>query len=425
MMSTTVGEHKTAPVEEKTTRAEDETERAEEKSGENGDGLKSLPATTRMVSLDVFRGMTVAGMILVNNPGTWGAIYSPLEHAAWHGWTPTDLIFPFFLFIVGVSITLALSRRVETTAGKRDLYLKIVRRALIIYALGTFLAWFPFYNFTTHTFIAFSNVRLTGVLDRIAVCYLFAAIIFVKTNWRQQALITAGLLLAYWAILMLVPAPGFAAGDLSKQGSIASYLDRVVLGNHIWKGGDKIYDPEGILSTLGALATTLGGVLTGHLLRSRRTPLEKTAAMFVAGAGLIVAGWIWNFCLPVNKALWTSSYVLFTAGMALQLLAVCYWLIDIKGYKRWSLPFVVFGVNALAVFVLTGLMARVMTIKEWWNFTRVDGTTGANLQTFIYQRVFASWLAPINASLAFAICFVLLWLGLMAILYRRGIFIKV
>jgi predicted acyltransferase len=414
-MSTTVGELTTTNVEAKDAHVE-------EKTSVNGGGQKRAPAsTTRMLSLDVFRGMTVAGMILVNNPGTWGAIYSPLEHATWDGWTPTDLIFPFFLFIVGVAIALALGRRAESDAGKRDLYLKIIRRSLIIYALGTFLAWFPFYNFTTHTFIGFSTVRLTGVLDRIAVCYLFAALIFINTNWRRQVVIVACLLLAYWAILMLVPAPGFAAGDLSKQGSIASYVDRTLLGNHIWKGGDKIYDPEGFLSTIGALATTLCGVLTGHFLRTRREPLEKVAAMFVAGAGCIVAGWAWNYWFPVNKSLWTSSYVLFTTGMALELLALCYWLIDIKGYRRWSVPFVVFGTNALAVFFLTGICAKLLTLIK---LTGADGKPGA-LQTVILKNFFLSWAAPVNASLAFALCFVLLWLGLMAILYRRGIFIKV
>jgi predicted acyltransferase len=374
-----------------------------------------------MLSLDVFRGMTVAGMILVNNPGSWGAIYSPLEHAAWHGWTPTDLIFPFFLFIVGVSITLALSRRAEAGGSKRDLYVKIARRALIIFALGLVLAGFPFYNFTTHAVIDFSAIRLTGVLNRIAICYFFSALIFLKTSWRQQAAIGVGLLLAYWATLALVPAPGFAAGDLSKEGSIASYVDRLVLGTHIWKGGDKVYDPEGILSTIPAIATTLCGVLTGHLMRSRRTPLEKVALMFVAGVAGIVVGWTWNYWLPVNKALWTSSYVVFTAGMALQLLALCYWLIDIKGFRRWSLAFVVFGTNALAVFFLTGLFARMLTIIKLAG----EGDKKVALQSVIFKNFFASWAAPLNASLAFAVCFVLLWLGLMAILYRRGIFIKV
>jgi predicted acyltransferase len=395
----------------------------------------------RLVSLDVLRGATIAGMILVNNPGTWAHIYWPLEHAEWSGWTPTDLIFPFFLFIVGVSITLALGRRVEDGGAKRDLYLKIIRRFILIYAFGFLLATFPFVktdqvDFTgglvsglktiPHGVAALlAVVRLSGVLQRIAFCYLFAALIFVKTTWRTQVIICAALLVLYCVVLTKIATPGYAVGDLSKQGSIASFVDRKVLGNHIWKGGDRIYDPEGILSTFPAIATTLLGVLTGHWLRRRLSDYEKVAGLFVAGAVLVVAGWCWNPFFPINKSLWTSSYVLFTAGLALQLLAVCYWLIDIKGYKRWSLPFRVFGVNALAVFVLTGLMARVMTIKEWWNFTRTDGTTGANLQTLIYQRAFASWLSPNNASLAFAICFVLLWLGLMAILYKKKIYIKV
>ena len=414
-MSVNVGGYETG------VRVEEEVGRVRAGGTQGGDGISRAPAAARMQSLDVFRGMTVAGMILVNNPGTWSAIYSPLKHAEWHGWTPTDLVFPFFLFIVGVSITLALSRRVEAGGSKRDLYWKIVRRSAIIFALGLFLSGFPFWNFTTHTVIDFSKLRGTGVLNRIAVCYLFAALVFLKTDWRKQAYIFGALLVAYWAILTLVPAPGFAAGDLSKQGSIASYVDRVALGGHIWRGGQGVYDPEGILSTLGALATTLAGVLTGHLLRSRRSDTEKVAAMVVAGAGCIVAGWAWNFWLPVNKPLWTSSYVLFTAGMGLQLLAVCYWLIDIKGYRRWSLPFAVFGTNALAVFFLTGVFARLLGVIK---LTGADGKEVA-LQTAIFRNLFASWASPINASLAFAICFVLVWLGLMWLLYRRNIFIKV
>ena len=386
-----------------------------------GDGVSGAPATARMMSLDVFRGMTVAGMILVNNPGTWGAIYSPLRHADWHGWTPTDLVFPFFLFIVGVSITLALSRRAETSGSKRDLYVKIVRRSLTIFGLGLLLTAFPFWNFTTNTFVDLSTLRATGVLNRIAVCYLLAALVFLKTDWRGQACIFGALLVAYWAVLSLVPAPGFAAGDLSKEGSIASYVDRVALGGHIWRGGKGVYDPEGILSTLGALATTLAGVLTGHLLRSRRAGAEKVSAMFVAGAACAVAGWAWNFWLPVNKPLWTSSYVLLTAGLGLQLLAACYWLIDLKGYRRWSVPFAVFGTNALAAFFLTGVGAKLLGVIK---LAGEDGKS-VSLHAAVYKSLFASWAAPVNASLAFAVCFLLVWLGLMWLLYRRNIFIKV
>jgi predicted acyltransferase len=364
----------------------------------------------RMASLDVFRGLTIAGMILVNNPGSWEAIYSPLEHAAWHGWTPTDLVFPFFLFIVGVSITLALGRRNDSGDSKRDLYLKIIRRSLIIFGLGLFLAGFPRYDLST--------LRIPGVLQRIAVCYLIASVIFLNTKWRTQAVVAASFLLLYWAVMVLIPVPGFSAGDLSMEGNVAAYVDRTLFGRHTWK---PLYDPEGILSTLPAIATTLAGVLTGHWLRLRRSEFEKVAGMFVAGASLVVAGWAWGFWFPINKALWTSSYVLLTAGLALQLLAVCFWLVDIKSVRRWAKPFLIFGTNALAVYFLSELFSRIISLIT---FTRADGSA-VDLQTFVYENLFASWTSPKCASLLFAICIVLLWLGVAAILYRKRIFIKV
>ncbi|MGH9906684.1 MAG: acyltransferase family protein, partial [Pyrinomonadaceae bacterium] len=232
------------------------------------------PATERLVSLDVFRGITIAGMILVNNPGTWSSIYWPLQHAPWHGWTPTDLVFPFFLFIVGVAITLALAPRLEDAGGKRSLYLKIIKRALIIFFVGLFLNAFPYFGL--------SELRIPGVLQRIAVCYFFAAIIFLNTKVRTQIIITVALLVVYWLLMTLVPAPGFAAGDLSKEGSLASFIDRMVFGKHVWAQA-KVYDPEGLLSTIPALATALTGVLTGHWLRSKKSAYEKVAGVFVAG----------------------------------------------------------------------------------------------------------------------------------------------
>ncbi len=369
-------------------------------------------ATERLVSLDAFRGLTIAGMVLVNNPGSWSHIYWPLGHAAWHGWTPTDLIFPFFLFIVGVSITLALGPRREESSSQRDLYLKIVKRSLIIFALGLFLNGFPYFHL--------SEVRIPGVLQRIAICYLFASLIFLRTNVKTQAFIFIALLLVYWLVMMLIPAPGFAAGDLSKEGSIASFIDRKLLGKHIWVQG-RVYDPEGLLSTIPAVATTLLGVLTGHVLRSGKSQYEKVALMFLVGMCWVVVGWAWNPFFPINKSLWTSSYVLFTGGMAMQLLAFCYWLIDVKSYRTWAKPLVVFGVNAIALFVGTGLMAKLMGLIK---LPKPDGSQTA-LKTWLYTRLFASWALPINASLAFAIAFILLWLGLMWILYRRKIFIKV
>jgi predicted acyltransferase len=372
----------------------------------------STTTTTRLVSLDVFRGLTIAGMVLVNNPGSWGSIYWPLEHAEWNGWTPTDLIFPFFVFIVGVAIPLAFAKRVEAGGSKRDLYIKIIRRTLIIFGLGLFLAGFPYFRLGT--------IRIPGVLARLAVCYLFASLIYLKTRPRTQMIIAAALLVLYWLVMTHASAPGFPHGDLSKEGSLASYIDRTVFGPHIWSQG-KVYDPEGIMSTIPAICTALFGVLTGQWLRSNKTDYEKVAGMFFAGMCCVIIGWVWNPFFPINKGLWTSSYVFFTGGMALQLLAFCYWLIDIKNWRAWTKPFVVFGVNAIALFVGTGLMARLMGLIK---LSRDDGTR-VSLQGWIYRTAFLSWASPINASLAYAIVFVLFWLGLMYLLYRRRIFIRI
>jgi predicted acyltransferase len=369
-------------------------------------------ATKRLVSLDVFRGITIAGMVLVNNPGTWEHIYWPLQHASWHGWTPTDLVFPFFLIIVGVAITLAFGSRVESGGSKRDLYLKVIKRSLIIFAIGLFLNGFPYFSL--------SELRIPGVLQRIAVCYLIASIIFLETKIRTQVVITIALLLIYWFLVKFIAAPGFAAGDLTKAGSLPSFIDRVVFGKHVWAQA-QVYDPEGLLSTIPALATTLIGVLAGHWLRTKRSPYERVAGLFVVGAICATLGWAWNSFFPINKALWTSSYVLFTGGLALQLLALCYWVIDIKGYRRWAKPFEIFGVNAIALYVGAGLMAALLGLIK---VTGADGTK-IPLGDWIYGNLFASWASPVNASLAFALVLVLVWLGLMWVLFRRNIFIKV
>jgi predicted acyltransferase len=373
-----------------------------------------MPDDNRLISLDVFRGLTIAGMVLVNNPGSWAHIYWPLGHAEWHGWTPTDLIFPFFLFIVGVAIPLALGKRVERGDGRRSLFIKVTIRSVIIFLLGEFLAGFPYFQLAT--------IRIPGVLQRIAVCYFLASLIYLTSRPRTIVITSVALLIVYCLLMKYVPASGYYAGDLSKEGSLASYIDRRILGPHIWKQGI-VYDPEGLLSTMGALATTLLGVLTGIRLRcQKRTPIEKVVTMFVAGIGCLMAGWAWNAWFPINKSLWTSSYVLFTGGLALQFFALCYWLIDIKGYKKfWTKPFVIFGVNALALFVGTGVMARLMGLIK---VPKGDGTR-QSMQSWIYNHAYATWLAPNRASLAFAISFLLLWLFLMWLLYRKKIIIKI
>ncbi len=376
----------------------------------------------RLLSLDVFRGMTVAGMVLVNNPGTWSAIYPPLEHAEWHGTTPTDYVFPFFLFIVGISITLALGKRTENGGASREIYLKIVKRAIVIYLLGLFLATFPFYNFTKGEWLDLSTVRIMGVLPRIAVCYLCAALIFVRTNWKQQAIIAVALLLVYWALMTLINVPGCDATTFNdKACNLAAYIDRLVLTeNHIWRSS-KIFDPEGLLSTIPAIATTLAGVLTGHWLRQKKDNHEKVAAMFFYGVCLTAIGWCWSLVFPLNKSLWTSSYVVYTAGLALCFLGFCYWLIDIKGYRKWSKPFMIFGVNALVLFVGSGVMARILGLIK---LNGADGKT-ISLQQAIFDNVFLPLASPVNASLMYAVSFILVWLFLMWLLYRKRIFIKV
>lgn len=368
---------------------------------------------TRLLSLDVFRGMTIAGMILVNNPGTWGAIYSPLKHAEWHGITPTDYIFPFFLFIVGIAIPIALGKRTEEGVSK-DVYLKIFRRAATIFLLGLFLAAFPFFDLV--------NLRIPGVLQRIAVCYLIVSIIFLHTNWKQHTIIGAALLLVYWFLMTAIPIPNCAVTTIDdKACNLAAYVDRMIFGaNHIWKSA-KIYDPEGLLSTIPALSTTISGVLTGVWIKSNRSDLEKVGGIFFFGIVLIAVGWAWNFFFPFNKPLWTSSYVVYTSGLALCFLGFCYYLIDIKGYKRWAKPFVIFGVNALALYVFSGLLARILGV------IKIIGAEGKEitLQRWIFDTVFAPFGTPVNASLFFALAYIFFWLFLMWLLYRKRIYIKV
>jgi predicted acyltransferase len=370
----------------------------------------------RLVSLDVFRGLTIAGMILVNNPGSWSAVYWPLAHADWHGWTPTDLIFPFFLFAVGASIALALAPRLERDEPRGPLLLRIVGRAVILFALGLFLAGFPSFDFAT--------IRIPGVLQRIALCYLVAALLFLAA-WKRHPIaattaVMVGLLLGYWALMALVPVPGFGPGDLDKEGNLAAYIDRALLGPHIWRAA-KVYDPEGILSTIPAVATTLAGVLTGHWLRTARPLASKAAAMAAAGAVAVILGLAWGRWFPINKALWTSSYVVLTAGAALLVFAGCFWLVEIKQSRRWATPFLVFGTNAIAAFVLSTFVARLLFLVT------VTGDAGAptSLHRWLYAHLFLPWAAPDRASLLFAIAYLLLWLALLSVLYRRRIFIRI
>jgi predicted acyltransferase len=370
----------------------------------------------RLLALDVFRGITIAGMLLVNNPGSWDHVYEPLDHAPWNGWTPTDTIFPFFLFIVGVAMTMSFAGQLARGQTRGRVFVKAARRAAVLFGLGLLLAAFPYYN------LDLGHLRVMGVLQRIAVCFLLASAVYLYVPQRGRPWVAAALLLGYWAAMTLVPVPGFGAGNLvAKDGSLAAYLDRMVIGtNHLWAAA-KTWDPEGLLSTLPAVATVLLGIFAGEWLRSDRPPAERATGMFFAGNALMAAGLVWSSVFPINKNLWTSSYVLFMGGMAMVGLAMCWWLVDVKGVRGWTRPFVVFGTNAIAAFFLSGVFARLL------NLVKVPGGPEGSqpVKAWIYANVFASWIDPLNASLAFALVFVVLWWGVMENFYRRKIFIKV
>jgi predicted acyltransferase len=375
----------------------------------------------RLVSLDVFRGATVAGMMMVNNPGSWSCIYPPFRHAAWNGWTFTDLIFPFFLWIVGMAMTLSFSKRVEQGADREQLLLHALRRAAIIFAVGLFLSGFPFGLLFGHHF-SWAMIRIPGVLQRIAVCYFTASLIVLYSNITWQVRWTAILLVVYWLLAKLVPVPGFGAGVLEPRGSLAWYIDSILLSGHTWSGAPVPgFDPEGILSTLPAIATTMFGVLTGHFLRSERTPEEKTAWMFIYGNALLFVGLLMDNWLPINKNLWTTSYSVFMAGMALNIFAFCYWLIDVKGHKKWAKPFQIYGLNAITMFALAGLIGRLTAIIK---VTGPEGTP-ITFQSFYYNLLFAPVGDPMVASFLHSVAFMVALYLIAYAMYRFNVIIKV
>lgn len=375
----------------------------------------------RLLSLDVFRGATVAGMMMVNNPGSWSSIYPPFKHAAWNGWTFTDLIFPFFLWIVGVAMTFSFSKRVEQGADRHKLMMHSLQRALVIFAIGLFLNGFPFGLIFGHQF-SWAMIRIPGVLQRIALCYLVASFIVLYSGVVWQVRWTVIFLVVYWILIKTVPVPGFGTAVLEPKGSLAWYIDSIILSGHTWAGAPAPgFDPEGIFSTLPAIATTLFGVLTGHFIRSNRTQEEKTAWMFIFGNVLIFMGALIDYWLPINKNLWTSSYSIFMAGLALNIFAFCYWLIDVKGYKGWTKPFQIYGLNAITMFALAGLIGRLTAIIKW---TGSDGNA-ISLKTWYYNLLFVPIGDPMIASFLHSVAFMLGLYLIAYVMYRYNIIIKV
>ena len=343
-----------------------------------------MPPKNRLLSLDAFRGLTIALMVLVNTPGDHQNVYAPLRHADWHGWTITDCVFPSFVWIVGVAIAI----------GRRKGYAEIFRRAAILFALGLLLYAFP--TFPIDTF------RILGVLQRIAICYAVAAVVFMHSGLRGQILTIVGLLASYWAIMAFVPAPGYAAGDLSIEGNIAHYVDRLLLGAHNYRN-TKTWDPEGVISTLPAIATCLLGVVAGQMLKTRQ--------MLVAGVALVASALVLDPLLPINKKLWTSSFTLLMGGLDFILLGGLLWIIDVKKLIAPFRPAMIMGANAIAVYLMSEFLETFLDLLHW--------------KQPIYQTLFVPYFSPINASLAFAISYVLLHFCFAYVLYRRGWFLRV
>jgi len=381
-----------------------------------------LARPQRLLSLDFFRGLTVAAMILVNNPGSWGHIYAPLEHAEWNGCTPTDLVFPFFLFIVGVSIAYAMGSKKDDSSTHSKTIFKALKRGFTLFLLGFILAFFP-RNFKDFDFIdSLQHVRIPGVLQRIGVVFFIASILFLKLSTKNIYRAFILILLVYWLLMVFVPVPGIGYANLEKETNLGAWLDRTILTEaHLWKSA-KTWDPEGILSTLPAIATALFGVLVGIYLKRRDVEVgKKMAWLFSAGVAAVLLGLLWDLEFPINKALWTSSYVLYTGGLATIILALSYWIIDANQYNRFTKPFVVYGVNAITVFFVSGLLPRLL------NMIKIEDENGdkTGALSWFNQTFFTPYFSPINASLAYAIFVVLFFYVILWVMYKKNIIIKV
>jgi predicted acyltransferase len=381
--------------------------------------------SNRLVSLDVFRGITILGMILVNNPGTWSAMYPPLRHADWHGWTPTDLIFPFFLFIVGVAIVYAYSGKLAKGIDKKSLVLTALKRSGVLFLLGLIMAAYPVFTFDPEFGFrdGLDKLRIMGVLQRIALCYFAASVIFLYAKPKIQMYWMVGLVVLYWLAMMLIPVPGHGAGLIDdKINNLAAFIDRAILGEHLWVGTGRQWDPEGLLSTIPAISTTLIGVWAGNILKSKTDEsTSKTAQLMIFGTILIIVGYVWDWFFPINKPIWTSSYAIFTGGQAMCGLALCYWFIDVKGYKKWTEPFVAYGVNAITVFFMSGIIARTLNIFQ----VTLESGASVSVQRWIFLTFFDSWLETIHASFAYSVVWVFIWYLILLVMFRKNIIIKV
>nr|WP_315220405.1 DUF5009 domain-containing protein [uncultured Flavobacterium sp.] len=419
----------------------------------------------RIISIDVLRGLTVIMMTIVNNPGSWSHVFPPLLHAEWNGCTPTDLVFPFFVFIMGAAIPLAIPYK----KFDAEVFGKILVRSLRIICLGLYLNFFNRIDifelsgiplllaklvltfavgyalmgsfpqkikillvtiiFSGFIILAYSgieayqDVRLPGVLQRIGIVYFFSAIIYLQTSIRMQFIIVAGLLLGYWALMTLIPVPNIGYANLDPGTNLSAWLDHLILENHMYIE-TKTWDPEGLLSTIPAIGTGLLGVIIGQTFNSSASPTEKAKKMAIISIILVVLGLLWSMVFPINKSIWTSSYVLFTAGLTTLFLTFFYYIIDIKNRQKGAQLFVIWGVNPMIVFFGSGIIPRMLSMITFENPKEIDATI--NLQSYLYQYWIVPFFTnPMMASLAGALVYVLIWFGILWVFYKNKLIFKV
>ncbi|MEI6061962.1 MAG: heparan-alpha-glucosaminide N-acetyltransferase domain-containing protein [Bacteroidota bacterium] len=368
-------------------------------------------AENRIVSLDIFRGLTIMAMIIVNTPGSWNFAYPILRHSSWNGCTPTDLVFPFFLFAMGFSAVLSITKQLQKGTPKQKLVLQLLRRSAIIFLLGLIVNTFPFTDL--------GNIRILGVLQRIAIVNLVCGLFLIYSDIKWLWYISASLLLGYWAIMTLIPVPDFGPSNLEPTTNLAAWLDRLVLDKHVWMY-TKLYDPEGILSTLPALVSGFIGVLAGSAFMKAKNEQDRLINLLVFGNILIISGMAWDLAFPINKQLWSSSYVLYTSGLAMVVLGICYWIADIRRIRQFAPPFLAFGMNPIIAYFGSEIGAGLLGIIQ------VTTNSGkVSLYDWLFAQYQSTGLSPMNASLLGALVYTGFWLLVVSVLYRRKIIVKI
>jgi len=376
----------------------------------NTETLSLTGNSSRLLSLDIFRGITMFGMILVNNLGYFSAdYYNPIMHAKWNGWTFADLIFPFFLFIVGVSMTFSFSKRIEQGDSRKKLMIQVLKRASLLFLLGLIVNGFPKFNL--------SSIRIMGILPRIALCYAICSLIYFNFRLKGQVIIASAILVLYFIIMVFIPVPGHGAGMLETPGSNwAQFIDNILLKGHMQRPD---FESKGVLSTFPAVVITLFGIMAGQYLRTDRPAYEKISNLYFLGFTGLIAGVIWDVWFPINQSLWTSSLVVLTSGVSLIVFATCYLLADIKKITWWTKPFVIFGTNALLAYFCSTVFSRILDLIK---LDQINGTQ-ISIKTFITNSI-APWASHQNRMLFFAILYILFWLGILSVLHKKKIFFK-